>query len=381
MAWRDIFRKKEEKENEKVSFSQLSEKLKRERKKIDDEKLKAKKEIINEINKLNLEIKEKISGLEKVNIDSKKEEERIKLIVKENLRHYIDYLNRLVSSLKNSETLEPEEYFKSIDQSFYNFSKNSKMAFEKATILIGREIGEAKETVNSACRNINSILKSRTNAEKEKLSQQLEKMLESMDDFDECRRNSEIIAKELVSMIEEMENKRKQAENEIEKIRKSEEYAQFEEEKEERKMEKQELERDILKIKENIDLKHLAKFFHNDPKKSEIIKKYLENFGHALKYDSNLEIISLGKEAGKNMENMEEIRARIEKSENQVISGVEEKLKEEKQGLGKISMQIIRAHEEIGKEKDKIARFEEKKKHTKKEIRERAKLLDFEIID
>lgn len=384
MSWLDIFRKKkEEKEKEKINFNEIETKLTEEIKDIELKIYNIKEEINKDIGKLIPELKDRIEIIKTANIDKRKEEERIKLIVRENLKLYVDYLDKLIIDLKNTENLEPEPYIRRISQIFNNFNKNSKMAFEKATILIGRELGEAKDKITGFLRNFHNFLEE--NKEIFENNKKLRELRTNLEKFRQDKKNKSEIGlsiKNLKDNYEALEKSRKDIEMKIQELKSCLEYKKLLEEKEKIEKEKHELEKKISEIKDKADLKFLAKFFHNDRKKSEIIKKYSENFSQALKEDENIEIIKLVNEA-KNLDisELKEIKKRLDELGYISISDTEIKLNNLEKQEKRLSSELADIQNEITQESEKLAKFDEKNKKAENEIKDKAKtLLDIEII-
>jgi len=366
---------------EKIKFNQISEKLENQLNQIKELKARIKKEIISEIENFNSEINEKKEKLSKINIDERKEEERIKNIVRENLRLYLDYLGKFLENLKTNENLEPENYIAKVSQIFNNFQANSRIAFEKATILIGGELGSIKESINSASKNIRKILDDNQNLlQKENLIKELKKLISISNEFNKNKLESENSISNLQSNSQVLEEKKQELENKIKNIKESQEYKEMQEEKLKKDKEKNELEREILKIKEKADLKYLAKFFHNDGKKSEIIKKYLENFQKEADEDETLEIINLAKEAERDIESLRDIKKKFQEIRKEKSYEIQESLEKIEKEATRLRHEIITCFNDIEAEKSKINKFEEKTKEIEREIREKAKnLLNLEI--
>lgn len=383
MSWLDIFRKKKEQEKEKLSFSEIKGRLEQKQKEIEEAKIQAKKEIQKQVNNFNLEIKEIIQKLKLINLNSRKEEERIKLIVMENLKLYIEYLERLVQSLKDSDNFEASQYIKNISQIFDNFNKNSKMAFEKATILIGKELGEVKDKIKELSANFNNILKEKADIlSKSDAINELKIVLGRLDEDNENKSEIEASIINLESNYKALSEDKIKLEKQIKELKNSSDFARLSEEKEIKLKKKQNINNEILKIKEKIDLRFLAKFFHNDKKKSDIIKRYSENFSRVLEEDNNLEIISLVKEA-KNIDisELEKIKKDMLEISKQVISEIENKLNNLENKEKKLSFELSGIQEEMRLEKEKITRFNNKALQEKQDIIEKAKsLFNSEII-
>ena len=148
MAWFNLFKKKQQsteikEEKAQISFKDLKQKLEEQESKESDEiktlKIQVNEKVLEFINKL----KSNILVLREINLDKKRENEKLKLVVLENLNFYIQSLEKLVENLIN---INPEEkdYLDSLSNIINNFTKNSTNYFEKATILIGDELGHTK---------------------------------------------------------------------------------------------------------------------------------------------------------------------------------------------------------------------------------------------
>lgn len=378
---KDIFKKifsqeREEKHIQTLNLEQFHLRLDAEIKEIESKKESMKKSVVQEISQFNSEVKEEILILEKVDIEKRKEQDKVKQIVKENLKLYIDYVKKLIQELENAENLKPDSYFKRINHIAYNFQKNSRNAFEKATILIGKEIERTKETVGDLFSSLNKIL--RENKDISEKQEKIEKLKNHFQKLDEIKTSNQELAKRIKNLNQKLEEgyeEKTRIEKELEKIKKSEEYKKSEEEKIKIEKEKQELEKEIFRIKEKLNLKQLAKFFHNDEKKDEIIKQYLENFKSAMEKDNKLEIIELVKEASNlNIDYLREIKTRNQELGNIQISEIDKKLLAEEDNARKLGIGLLNIEQEIRDEEKKKARFKEKQEETTQQIKNLARL-------
>ena len=103
MGFLDFFKKNKKQivEVEKVSQKEFPDWLINKKSKIEKEEQEFLVSVIKLISGLISELKEEISVVNKIDIDEIKAEDRIKLIVKENLRNYLNYLDKLILRLKN----------------------------------------------------------------------------------------------------------------------------------------------------------------------------------------------------------------------------------------------------------------------------------------
>src|SRR3989344_2240265 len=114
--------------------------------------------ISKRVSDFEVEANEKITSLENIDISKRKEYDRIKIIVKENLNLYISHLKRTIDHIKRSENEVIETYINRLFHTFNEFNRVSLRPFEKATILIGDELGSTKAVVNLFIQEINKIV-------------------------------------------------------------------------------------------------------------------------------------------------------------------------------------------------------------------------------
>src|SRR3989344_1099920 len=119
-------------------------------------------EILNQVkNKTKLLIKdleEKSIKLENIDLNQKKTEERVKLIVKENLFYFLSNLKKLINNINNLETNELSKFIEELNKKFFDFEKKSLINYEKATFLIGKELGDVKDSISNFFKNLNGDL-------------------------------------------------------------------------------------------------------------------------------------------------------------------------------------------------------------------------------
>jgi len=108
------------------------------------------KEIIlmvkEKINVLTKELEEKLEVLQGFDVGAKKEKEQIKNIVVDSREKYIESVEDLIEKLNNLEELKLEKLVERVNKIFFDFNKSSFKNYERATILIGKEMATIKET-------------------------------------------------------------------------------------------------------------------------------------------------------------------------------------------------------------------------------------------
>ena len=278
-----------------------------------------KKQLKNEISKkiscFEIEANEKISSLENIDISQRKEYDKIKIIVKENLNLYISHLKRTIDNIKKSENEVIEDYINLLIHTLNEFNRVSLRPFEKATILIGDELGSAKAIVNSFIQDINKIVGDNNFIfEKNKLYCIISRLLSE--------------SKQLTLLYIEMDNKLRESNinlenanveldilnNKLSEIKETDSFKEDTQEKLDHRNRLSFLESEIQTINERLKLKLLLKKFHHDKKIDELVRNYINNFKNALKEDKELRIIDILDEDNK------ELTSKLREIQNTLIS-------------------------------------------------------------
>ncbi len=371
MGFWDFLKKKleeeieENKEKRKINFGDIEAELEKEIKIRDNKKQEAKNLIKKAVSSFNSELGEQLPPLKNISLEKKKEPDKIKLVVKDNLNLYISQLQSLMQNLEALE--EDEKYVDNVRKIMHNFQKSSSNSFEKATILIGKELERVLNSIRNFSENFNTIVNENKilfGDEKDKI---LKEVIKKYKQEQEMKKQIEKSIENKKDEAGKLEKIKENEENKLNELRKSSDYQEDIKKKGKIKQEKEKLSREIFKLKEEIDLKLLARHFHTDKKKSQIIKHYSENFESALKEDA-LPIAQLIHELKPefNTEKIEKIKEKLtqEAEETEIEKREKEKIKEIERIKQNIS-EILREIETENKRKEKI---QEKIKQLKQEI-------------
>ncbi len=353
---------------EKLAFSDVEDWIKN---KTNKNELKE-KEIIDSVKKkiipFNEQLKEKKSVLENFDIESKKEEDRLKSVVNESRKKYIESLEIFMGNLDNIEKEKLEEFISYVNRVFLDFDKRSHMNYEKTTILIGKEMGDIRDSLKTFSKELMKIFDENKNIVnlskslafiKLKLNQinQIDKVL------GEIKEGIASLGKKTIDKEEEEENNKER----IEEIKKSPSYLDYLNRQEKIKFLEEEIKKDIQNLRQLIDLKALANFYHIFENEMNIIKEYKENFEESFRKDNGLRILNLLENSkldnNKILEKAEHIRTRKEelKENKQKIIG------NETQNLNSEKIRINKEIEELNTEKVKEEKRHEKLKISKEE--------------
>ena len=340
--------------------------------------------LTKEVDELNLLLSEQIPILTKIDISERKEMEKIKIIVMDNLKQYLSQLEKLRIELKEAENENPGTYSNQIHQIFLSFDKNSKTCLDKSTILIGKEFEPVKNSIKEFSKSYNEIILSHKDAiETEPVLIELKNLLNKKTELIKIKQDSENQSKNITEKIKVFGKNITEKEKNIENIKKGQEYLNFLEDKEKIKKDKNNLNQKIMELKEKIDIKLLAKYFHNDAKKSKIISNYTDNFISSLENDKGMQIINLIKETKPELnieEELKKLKLKNESLKESKESEVEVELRLAEEELANLKNKTKDYEEELKKEERKIEKFNEKTEMIENEVKEKAKILGWNII-
>jgi len=371
----DFFRKKkaEEAENvielEEIGFNEVEKWLDDKREEI-SEKEKVVFDLIRErIDLFITGINEKKKVLENIDVESKKADDRAKVIVKQGLDKYLVFVGVFIRELTEVEKQNLSQFISDMNRIFSDFDKYSYVFYQKATFLIGDEIAAVKQEINNLSKYFTKLFNENQkivdsfnviSSAKLKL-RQLNETEKTLDEI-----NLEI--KFLDKKIKDCAEREKKILHEIEKIKASKDYAENLKMQKEIKLTENLFEEDIRKLKGLVDFKALGNVFHSDEKKMKIIKSYKEDFQENIAKDGYAGILSLIKESGldssvmsdkikqidEKKQKIAEDKKLIKKDEAKQLFGEIEKIKSEIENLSIEKVKHVQREKDVEKNKAEI---------------------------
>jgi hypothetical protein len=277
MGFFNFFKKKEE-IREEVSLDGLEKWLKKRKEGLSNQEKEILDPISSLISELIIELKEEIIILENFDIEILKTEERIKLIIKEQLKNYIESLRKMMDKL---EQVGGKEVILDINLILEDFRKKSHISYEKVTFLIGKEMRATKGSLNKFVKSLENILKSN-----KKFFDEYETInsidLNLFNSIKEKRKkvyenlNNEINQEK--KLEESLENKKR----EIEEIKVSKEYLLELKKQKDLDLNREELKEVFSKLRMKIDFKFLSNFYHKFEKDMALVKGFKDNFKESI---------------------------------------------------------------------------------------------------
>jgi len=370
--------KEEEKvEIEKVSIEGLSSKLDEKIQEYSEKDKHIKEEVLESIKKFEIALNEAISVLEKKDISQRKEFEHLKRLTKDNLELYIGHLKKLLSNIKRADDQETKNQTNRIIHTLNDFNKTSSPYFERATILIGKELEAVRTILRDFAKEIENIAKNNKSLFEEKdLNNALRDLIQGIKENNGLLMSVDSHIVKLKKELDDSKGKYTNTKNKIEEIKTSDSRKNDLEEKKTHEEKLNELEKNIRDIKAKIDFKLLIKYFHFDKKSTKIVQDYFNNFKSALENDANLEIIEIVKKVQNiDLEELREIRKKLLIFNQPWIIKSDLEINILEENLKKLQSEIENLEENMKDELKKKERLNEKGKEIKINLDKSAKNL------
>ena len=371
---------------EKIAFSDIENFIKN---KIDETNAKEKGAISlikEKITAFASELKEKIKLVHKVDIDSKEKNDKIKSATNEGRKKYIEFLERFIDTLESLEETKLEKITENINLAFTRFNESSSKSYERATILIGKEMGGIRETL----KNFSTELITLFNENKEVIiiSKRLSLIESKVSEVKEARGKSQKISAEILALTNkslEKEKESKEISNNIDKIKNRSEYIENIEKEKAIKLQEEQLETEMLNLKQLIDFKALSNFFHIFEDRMAIVKLYRDNFLFEFKSDKGSRLLNLLNESKLNTEQIYDKIKQIQDKEEEIEHNKNTLKKDETQTLSseldKINQEVQGFMNEIGWAEKKNEKLKISQNEILKLIKDELDLLDVDLED
>ena len=315
------------------------------------------------------EFRGKIVILGSFDVEARKDKDNIKKIVTNSREKYIESVEDLIERLNNLEEPKLEKFIEKINKIFFNFNKSSFKNYEMATILIGKEMADIRNSLKTFSKKLVEIFDENKNIVN--LSKSIVFIKLKLNQLNQIDKVLGEIKDEITSLEKKTIDKKEEEEKlleEIEKTKQSSGYLDYLNMQEKIKFLEEEIKKDIRGLKQLIDFKALTNFYHIFEDEMNTIKEHRENFEESFRKDDGLRILNLLENSKLNnneiLEKEEHIRAGKEelKKNKQEIKG------DETQNLNSEKTRVSNEIEELNKEKVKEEKRYEKLRTIKEEL-------------
>jgi len=264
-------------------------------------------------------VKGKIVELESVDVGAKKEKDDLKGIVENSRKDYIKSFEDFLESLSDLEMDELEDSRRRINKYFLDFNKGSYKNYERATILIGKEMKNIKDSIKVFSKELVGTFEE--NKEIIEFFRKISSIKSKLDEIPSLDKTLGKIDETKLSLNERIKNKEgkhKELLEEVVNVKKSPDYLNRLETQKKVEFLKEELKNDLFLLKQFIDFKALANFFHINQEQLKALKEHQEDFQTNFQKDNGKMILDFLDEAKLNnnqvLEKVGLIRAKIGKA-------------------------------------------------------------------
>ena len=375
MGFFDFLRKKKVEEDEvvveEVAFEDIESWLNGKAEEINEKEKKVFDLIKERVDLFIKEINEKIKILEEVDVEGKKVEERAKIIVKQGLDKYLDFVDIFIKELTEVEKQNLSQLIKDMNKIFSDFDKHSYVFYQRATFLIGDEIAAVKQEINNFSKYFTELFNENQKiVDSSNVISSTKLKIKQLDEINSIIEQVGLDIKKLNGKIEESDGKEKKVLEEVEEIKGSGDYAENLKKLEEVKVSKDEIEKDVGNLRGLIDFKGLSNVFHSSEKSMNVIKAYKENFLVSFQKDAGKEILELLDEANlnsgdvkkdiedkinsinNNKKKTDEIKKLIKKDKTKELLKESEKIKSEIENLKIEKVKTLKRGEKLKESKE-----------------------------
>jgi len=307
--------------SEKLAFSEIENWLEKKKKENEVKEREILVLVKDKISNFNANLRTKIIILSRFDVEAKKAEDKIKGIVNNSRTQYIESVDNLIDNLENLKETKFSDLTKKVDKIFLDFNKASFKNYERATILIGKEMANIKEGFKTFSKDLLEIFNN--NKEISELFQRIKFIKSKLNLLNPIGGSMNGVSDAIVFLNEKINQKEKENQRlleEIERIKQSENYKNMLEKKEKISILKEESKDNIFALKQLIDFKALANFFHINEEQMNTLKDHKEDFHTNFKKDNGKKIMDLLDEAklstNEILEKINLIRAKIEETSN-----------------------------------------------------------------
>jgi len=296
-------------ETEKIGFGDVGDWLENKKGAFREDEKNAFGKVGERLDGFYVSVEEKLDVLVAIDIESKKEHERAKILVRQGLDNYInsvrvllkeltkissplaegfDSKNRMGSDSKNPEKFSFAgglaaneiglgEFAVEVTEVFNRFEKTSAIFYGRANYLVGDEMADVRNEIRRFYNGLAEILK-------ESLIKGLKEIGDvklKLDELHSVEKNLGDVEKEIVvrdKKIYKAKNDVGELRDDVEDMKKSSEYISGMEVRDEVKRLEAGLDREIVRLKEIVDFKRLTGLVHSNEREMGIVKDFRAHF-------------------------------------------------------------------------------------------------------
>lgn len=382
MGFLDFIKRRKNKDNEKIKFLDLDTWIAEKKDSLKDSENILIKNLKERIKLLSSELTQKNEKTKHLDMSGKKVEQKIKVISMENLNQYTLLLENLI---KNLNDLNSDSFEKLVERANFlllDFEKKSLLNYHKATLIIGKELEEIRDSLVKFSKNLKSDIEK--NKETISLISSIKDLNDLLSDLNNCTSNLKFVKNEislLTSRLAKQEEDSLKSEKKIKEIESSEIYEKYKKSLTYLEREKKSIDRLISSLINEIDFKKLSGIFHKNKDHFETIKSHQSKFRESFMKDNGFSIMNLLKESSLDTEEINKIFSDIQKTRHKIslIEIPENPSNKSLKNIENLQSSINLTKNGIEKEKKKITQIEEKSEEIKSKIKNNLEKLNITL--
>jgi hypothetical protein len=370
MGFFNLFKKKKKEivENEVILWEKFPVWLENKKKEIENRENQIFEESREIIKNFVENLDSQINVLQETDLSDRKVEKRVRNIVEENLKNYIIHLRDLEKELQKINN--GKKFIKKINNIFTNFENKSRVNFAKASFLVREETNNAKKLLKNFLKEIEDVVKNNKEIIHEKTINSID---EKYFEYNNIKNGKEQILKAIREdniKIDNLKENIKNRNKKLEEIKNSKEYIENKKKEEEKIQKRKKLENEIENLKEFVDFKSLANFYHSFEREMNLVKECKENFKQIFKRSKENNFLTLLEGANlldekimTKIKEIDELKKEIE--EISIIDLGSEKIENE---IKDMENEINSVFSEMNSKKKKVNQMNEELENLKNEI-------------
>jgi len=280
------------------------------------------------------ELDKQLVSLDSVDLTKKKVEDKIKVVVRGNARTYAQHVSRLKDHIDTHDANELSTLSKDLDKKIVEFDKKTRVNYQKATYLIGKEMADIQKSIGEFYNHLRKQLDVNKHIiDSVSVIDSVRSLLKEVEVVDIVLKEINIEIKNIDKKKKKLVSEQKEKKKDIEKIKKSDSYLSNEQKKKDVVTKERDLSLNLQTLKSMIDFKRLANVFHSSPRKMKEVKAFKSSFGEMCEKDNSELLLRLLAETkldsddikaaianiNKNRKKLDKLRGSISSDKTQVI--------------------------------------------------------------
>lgn len=298
MGMLDFFRKKKlsgtEKEVEEISFDDIGKWVEAQSKDLGEDEKRVLVSIGEKLDEFYVSLDEKLEVLKGIDIESRKEHGRAKVLVRQGLDKYINFVHILLKDLGGIKMRGLDGVIREVGEMFGKFERSSAKSYERATYLVGDEMMVVRNEIRGFYNGLVKMFEDDKSSIRD--LNRVGNVKVRLNEFEDGKKNSDVVRKEIEVKsrnIGKAKAKVEELNSEIEKIKSGSEYVANVKMGEGIKILRSDIEKEISLLRGLVDFKKIIGIVHGNVREFDLIKNYRDHFASEFSSDEGKRLLDL----------------------------------------------------------------------------------------